>query len=171
MTRRKAFLIAAVAALAAAFVPTFVALRMMADNNNNGELYDPVTGQWDVSYALSVSAALYGLSFILIFGLALVLALLLGGKRRALRDEVAALIHVLSEPPSDAEMREGWDADLKAKWREWFTRLDEQLARGEAPEGYVGTARAMDFDGVGRTKLSNLAARVDNRLNRGERYN
>jgi hypothetical protein len=50
---------------------------------------------------------------------------------------------------------------LKTKWRDWFTRLDEQLASGQAPETYVGTARAMDFDGMGPTKLSNLAARID----------
>jgi hypothetical protein len=95
---------------------------------------------------------------------------ILGRKQVALRDEIAALIRRLSEPPSSLEISEGWDADLKTKWREWFTRLDEQLARGQAPEGYVGTARAMDFDGVGLTKISNLAARIDNRLNDGERY-
>lgn len=95
---------------------------------------------------------------------------LFGVKRATLRDEVTAIIERLSNPPSETEIDEGWDADLKAKWRDWFTRLDRQLASGQAPEGYVGTARAMDFDGVGHTKLSNLAARIDNRLNGGERY-
>ena len=40
---------------------------MMADNNNNGEVYNAVTGQWDVAYVVSVSAVFYGASFLLIF--------------------------------------------------------------------------------------------------------
>lgn len=99
-----------------------------------------------------------------------ILASLTGRKPLTLRDEIAAIIQCLSEQPSNAEINEGWDADLKTKWRDWFTRLDQQLTSGQAPEGYVGIARAMDFDGVGQTKLSNMAARIDNRLNGGERY-
>jgi len=40
----------------------------MKQNNNNGELIDPVTGHWYISYAMTLSALIYGLSFLLIFG-------------------------------------------------------------------------------------------------------
>ena len=47
MTTRKALAIAAAIALFGAFIPKLVVLRMMADNNNNGEIYDTVTGLWN----------------------------------------------------------------------------------------------------------------------------
>jgi hypothetical protein len=100
---------------------------------------------------------------------------LFASKQVALQEEISELIAALRTPPSETERREGWDADLKSKWAAWFTKLDQQLADGEVPSpirryGYMGAARAMDFDGVGRTKLSNLAGRIDQRLNKGERY-
>ncbi len=70
MTKNKARLVAAITAFLGAFVPTLIALKMLADNNNNGELYDIVTGRWDVGYALSLSAAFYVPSFLLIFAIA-----------------------------------------------------------------------------------------------------
>lgn len=41
---------------------------MMADNNN-GDLYDTATGQWDLAYALQVGAVFYVPSFLLIFAI------------------------------------------------------------------------------------------------------
>ena len=70
---KKPLIIATVIALVGALVPALVALRMMAENNNNGELYDTVTGRWDVGYALSVSAVFYVPSFLLIFVVAFAL--------------------------------------------------------------------------------------------------
>jgi hypothetical protein len=52
MTRNKALVVAIVTAFVGAFIPTLVALGMLTDNNNNGELYDTVTGRWDVGYVL-----------------------------------------------------------------------------------------------------------------------
>jgi hypothetical protein len=78
MAPRKALFIASVAALLGAFFPTVVALGVIADNNNNGELYDPVTGRWDLSYAVSVSALFYVVSFLLIFAVSFGLACLRG---------------------------------------------------------------------------------------------
>jgi hypothetical protein len=74
MTGKKALKVAAISALLGALVPTLVAMRMVADNNNNGEVYDTVTGQWDVSYVLGLSAVFYGASFLLIFGVVFGLA-------------------------------------------------------------------------------------------------
>jgi hypothetical protein len=70
MTRRKAHTIAAVTAFLGAFVPTLVALKMLADNNNNNELFDSATGRWDVGYALGVSAVLYVPAFLFIYVIA-----------------------------------------------------------------------------------------------------
>ncbi len=70
MTRGKARAVAAIIAVFGALVPTLVALSMMAENNNNSELYDTVTGQWDIGYALALSGAFYIPSFLLIFALA-----------------------------------------------------------------------------------------------------
>lgn len=67
MKTKKPVTVAVVAALLGAIVPTMVALRMMADNNNNGEVFDTATGKWDVAYVLRVSAIFYGASFLLIF--------------------------------------------------------------------------------------------------------
>ncbi|MDZ4055722.1 MAG: hypothetical protein U1D69_01955 [Polynucleobacter sp.] len=96
-------------------------------------------------------------------------------KPRPLREEVLGLISRLSEPLSGAEEREGWDIELKQKWYAFFLSLDNQLAAGMEPSvidsrGYISTARAMDFDGVSRTELCTLAARIDVRINRGDRY-
>jgi hypothetical protein len=70
MGRKKACVIAAATAIVGAFVPTLIVLKMIADNNNNGEIYDIATGQWDVGYALSFSAIFYVPSFLLIFAIA-----------------------------------------------------------------------------------------------------
>ncbi len=71
MTKNKARVVAAITAFLGAFVPTLIALKMLADNNNNGELYDTVTGKWDAGYALSFSAVFYVPSFLLIFAITL----------------------------------------------------------------------------------------------------
>ena len=78
MVIRKALVVAAVTAFVGALIPTLVALRMMADNNQ-GEVYDTVTGLWDTGHVLSVSAVLYGASFFLIFAVAFGLARLWSG--------------------------------------------------------------------------------------------
>ena len=67
MSAKKPFVIAAVSALVGAFIPTLIVLQMMADNNNNGEVYDTVTGKLDLGYVLSVSATYYVPSFLVIF--------------------------------------------------------------------------------------------------------
>lgn len=96
-------------------------------------------------------------------------------KRAPLREEVVGLISRLGEPLSEAEEHEGWDIELKQKWRAFFISLDSQLVDGKEPSvmgrsGRISIARAMDFDGVGRTELCTLAARIDVRLNAGDRY-
>ena len=67
MTKKRAVITAAVSAFLGAFIPTLAMLKMMADNNNNGEVYDPVTGSLDVGYVLSISAIYYVPTFLLIF--------------------------------------------------------------------------------------------------------
>jgi hypothetical protein len=69
MTKGKATLLAAAVAFVGAFLPTIIALKMLADNNNNGELYDTITGRWDVGHALSFSAAFFIPSFLIIFAI------------------------------------------------------------------------------------------------------
>ena len=73
MTKRKARAIAAIIAAVGSFVPTLAALKMLVDNNNNGELFDTVTGDWNVGYAISFSAIFYVPSFLLIFAVTLAL--------------------------------------------------------------------------------------------------
>ena len=74
METKKALAVAVVTALVGAILPTVVVLRMMADNNNNGEVYDAVTGRWDVGHLFSVSAVFNGASFLLIFAVVFGLA-------------------------------------------------------------------------------------------------
>ena len=57
-------------------MPVLLVLWLMAQNNNNGELFDPATGQWDISYALSIASVIYGLSFAMIFGVSFLVACL-----------------------------------------------------------------------------------------------
>ena len=53
---------------------------MLADNNNNGELYDTVTGEWDVRYAIAISTIYYVPTFLIVFALTYSLARLLRGE-------------------------------------------------------------------------------------------
>lgn len=53
-----------------ALAPAGLVIHMMSENNNNGELYDPATGKWDLIYALSVAAVVYVPAFLIIFSLA-----------------------------------------------------------------------------------------------------
>lgn|GEM_PF-3379566 len=63
-------------AIVGSMVPMLFVLYLMKENNNNGELLDPATGHWNIPYALSVSALIYGLSFITIFGFAYIIGYL-----------------------------------------------------------------------------------------------
>ena len=83
MTTKRSLRVALTTALVGALIPTLITLRMMADNNNNGEVYNTVTGQWDLGYVLSVSALFYGASFVLIFGIVFGLARLWSGNADA----------------------------------------------------------------------------------------
>lgn len=95
---------------------------------------------------------------------------ILGRGRRTLRDEVATMIERLGSPLTDEEVRSGWSSDKKRTWLDRFNKLDRQLASGQAPERHTSLARAMDFDGIGNGNLSDLAARISNRLSDGETY-
>ena len=95
---------------------------------------------------------------------------LLGRGSGDLRDEVTTMMERLAAPVSDDELAAGWSSQKKQKWLNWFANLDQQLASGQPPEGHLFIARAMDFDGIGDCSLSELAARIGNRLNDGERY-
>ena len=67
MVTTKPVMIAIVAALFGALVPTLAVVKMMADNNNNGEVFDTVSGTWDAGYVLGISAIVYVPAFLLIF--------------------------------------------------------------------------------------------------------
>lgn len=83
MTTKKSVAIAAPVAIVGAFVPTLLVLRMMADNNNNGELYDTVTGQWHMGYALQVASIVYLPAFVALFAAAVVLTRMFSGRADA----------------------------------------------------------------------------------------
>ena len=83
MTAKKSLAVALVTALVGAFVPTLIALQMLADNNNNGEVFNTVTGEWSVGYVFNVAAVFYGASFLLMFGIVFGLARLWGGNSDA----------------------------------------------------------------------------------------
>jgi hypothetical protein len=87
-----------------------------------------------------------------------------------LRDEIRYIIGVLDTPSSNEDMGNGWDQELRKKWKDWFEELDKKIINGDELPYPLSIARAMDFDGVGRTKISNIAAGISNRLNGGERY-
>jgi len=95
---------------------------------------------------------------------------LLGRRSGDLRDEVATMIGRLAAPLSDEELRQGWSSEKKQKWLDWFTNLDQQLASEQPLQPHNAVARAMDFDGIGGGSLSDLAVRISNRLDAGERY-
>jgi hypothetical protein len=88
----------------------------------------------------------------------------------SLRDEIENIINVLSSPLSEEDIETGWDQGLRKKWKDWYENLHENLIKIEPMIPSMSAARAMDFDGVGRTSISHMAARIDNRINRGERY-
>jgi hypothetical protein len=74
MKANKPLIVSILVAALGAVVPTMVALRMMANDNNNGELLNTVSGRWDVAYALKVSTVFYGASFLLIFAVVFALS-------------------------------------------------------------------------------------------------
>ena len=88
----------------------------------------------------------------------------------SLRDEINNIIDVLSSPDSEGDMDNGWNQRLRRKWMDWYKDLDEKITEGAGLPHPMSAARAMDFDGVGDTAISHMAARIDNRINRGERY-
>jgi hypothetical protein len=51
-----------------ALMPTAVIIWMMAENNNNGEVYDTLTGRVDVAYVLSVGSVIFVPCFLLSLG-------------------------------------------------------------------------------------------------------
>lgn len=67
---KKASLVALWTAVIGSILPVLIVLWLMKQNNNNGELLDPATGRWDISYVLHLSTLIYGLSFAPIFGVA-----------------------------------------------------------------------------------------------------
>lgn len=69
MIAKKSVLPSIATATIGSLFPTLIVLHMMADNNNNGELFDTITGRWDVGYAFAVGSIWYGLSFLPVFGL------------------------------------------------------------------------------------------------------
>lgn len=87
-----------------------------------------------------------------------------------LREEIKNIIDVLSSPHSEGDMDSGWNQRLRKKWVDWYRDLDDKIANGATLPHPMSAARAMDFDGVGDTAISHMAARIDNRINRGERY-
>jgi hypothetical protein len=87
-----------------------------------------------------------------------------------LRDEIVNIINVLTYPDSKGGMDTSWNQRLRIKWIDWYKDLDSKIADGGTIPHPMSAARAMDFDGVGDTAISHMAARIDNRINRGERY-
>lgn len=83
---------------------------------------------------------------------------------------IERIIDDLCKPATEDEHSQGWNAALKTRWRDWFVELDRQIAAGnDIPPGW-GIARAMDFDGVGRTPISLRASKIGRLLDQGIRY-
>lgn len=86
-----------------------------------------------------------------------------------LEQDVLEILELLGAPVTAAEAQQGWDAERKSKWHDWFSDLHRKLRSGDRPE-YISAARGMDFDGVGDSSIATLAARISNRVNSGEGY-
>jgi hypothetical protein len=83
---------------------------------------------------------------------------------------VESIISELGMPITDDERKQGWNAALKIRWRDWFVCLDHLIVAGsDIPAGW-GIARAMDFDGVGRTPITTRASKIGRLLDQGIRY-
>jgi len=80
---KKAVAIAVSIAFVSAFISPLLVLHMMADNNNNGELYDTITGQWHAGYPLQVAAISYVPAFLALFAIAFGLARLFSDRADA----------------------------------------------------------------------------------------
>jgi hypothetical protein len=87
-----------------------------------------------------------------------------------LKSDIENIISELQNPSGQGNIDTGWDQGLRKKWKDWYEDLDRKIMNGEELPSPLLAARAMDFDGVGRTDISSIAARIDNRINRGERY-
>jgi hypothetical protein len=90
--------------------------------------------------------------------------------RMNLKEEIKNIIDVLSSPDSEGDMENGWNQRLRRKWTDRYEDLDKKIIEGGRLPQPMSAARAMDFDGVGDTVISHMAARIDNLINRGERY-
>lgn len=80
MGKKRDRLAAAIATVGAA-LPTLFMLNMLAENNNQGELFDTVTGAWNLAYALQVCAVIFVPSFVVIFAITMLI--------RGARDELS----------------------------------------------------------------------------------
>jgi hypothetical protein len=88
----------------------------------------------------------------------------------SLKENIDYILEVLRNHLSEEGMETGWNQAIRKKWIDWYEELDRKLANGDDLPSPMLAMRAMDFDGVGNTAISHIAARIDNRINKGERY-
>ena len=77
-----------------------------------------------------------------------------------LEADVAGIIKNLEAPVSEQEQSEGWTAEKKSRWREWFTDYREKISRDEIVEPMSSAVRGMNSDGVDPSKISETVGRV-----------
>ena len=73
MGKKRDRLIAVAIATVGAASPTLFMLKLLAANNNQGELFDTVTGAWNLAYAFQVCAVIFVPSFVVIFAITMLI--------------------------------------------------------------------------------------------------
>ena len=77
-----------------------------------------------------------------------------------LEADIGRIVKSLEAPVSEAEKGEGWTADKKTRWRDWFHDYLAKISRDEIVEPLSSAVRAMNSDGVDPSKISDMVSRV-----------
>lgn len=77
-----------------------------------------------------------------------------------LEADVGGIIKSLEAPVSEQEKGEGWTAEKKTKWRDWFNDYRAKISRDEIVEPMSAAVRGMNSDGVDPSKISETVGRV-----------
>ncbi len=77
-----------------------------------------------------------------------------------LEADVGGILKSLETPVSEQEKAEGWTAEKKSRWRDWFTDYRGKISRDEIVEPMSSAVRGMHSDGVDPSKISETVGRV-----------
>jgi hypothetical protein len=85
-------------------------------------------------------------------------------ERNEILSKIEEMIHLLTNPLDDSEIKNGWDPALQARWKIYYQKMHEYLKAGKPllkkPEYTASIVRAYDFSGIMQGKLFDHAINI-----------